>query len=179
MINSGCLKRGINKMSEMSVTVGGILTIPESKIWKVFCWLPRKMSGTNILLHEMSGITQHVSAMTEVFHMMLADISGNWSADKRERVQKIVASFTLVNKGLGALIPKGNPVTQQELDTLKAYTTKAQQGGTFTPQQATEFRDLSERISREYPNQDWVKELLKIALFIFAVYAIAQLFKQD
>ncbi len=61
-----------------------------------------------------------------------------------------------------------------ELDKLKAYTQQAQQGLSFTPEQATEFRNLSEKISKEYPTQDWVKELLKIALFVFTVYTIPE-----
>lgn len=68
---------------------------------------------------------------------------------------------------------KNAPFTQQELDTLRAYTRQAQQGSTFTPEQATEFRNLAERISCEYLNQDWAKELLKIAFFISAVYGFS------
>jgi hypothetical protein len=127
----------------------------------------------------MTGLTQHVSAMTEVFQMMLADLVGNWPADKRERALNTVAKFTLVNKGLEKVIAKGNPFTQQELDTLRAYVNQAQQGQVFTPQQATQFRDLSERASHEYSGEDWVTELLKIALIVFAVYAIAQLLRSD
>lgn len=177
MINSVCLERGID-LSEVNVNVG-VVSIPESRIWNWLCWLPRKMAGTNLLIHEVSGLTQHVSAMTDVFHIMLADISGTWDSEKRERVQRIIAKFTLLTKGLDTVIAKGNPFTQLELDALKAYTIQAQQGLTFSPQQATEFRNLSERASLEYPNQDWVKELLKVALFVFAVYAIAQLLKSE
>ena len=114
----------------------------------------------------------------ETFHIV-ADISHTWSAEKRERVQKMMWNFGDVTKGLSSVVAKGNPFTQQELDTLRKYTQQAQRGSIFTPEQATQFRDLSERASREYPNQEWVGELLKIALFIFAIYALAQLLKSD
>ncbi|HUX48628.1 MAG TPA: hypothetical protein VMV76_05635 [Dehalococcoidia bacterium] len=165
-------------MSEISVNVG-VLSIPENRIWSIICWLPRKLSGTNLLIRDVHNLTQHVSAMTEVFHMIIADVTGDWSANKRERVQKMIAKFTLVCEGLDTVVPKENPFNQEELDTLRTYTLQAQQGQIFTPEQATQFRELSERASREYPNQDWVKELLKIALFVFAVYAFVQLLKSD
>lgn len=169
--------RGFN-MSELAFNVG-IVSVSERRIWSIICWLPRAFSGTNLLRRDITSLTQHVSAMTDVFHIMLADVSGNWDSGKRERVQRIVAKFTLITKGLDTVTTKGNPFTQQEVDILRSYTQQAQQGSVFTAQQATQFRELSERASREYPNQDWVGELLKVALFIFAVYAISQLLRQD
>lgn len=172
-------------MSEMSVNVG-VISIPESRLKAFICCLPRWLAGTkkveariDAVNSSVSNTERHIGAMMEIVNVLVADISDKWTPEKRERVQKMMWSFGVVNTGLNAVIAKGNPFTQRELDTLKAYTKQAQQGSTFTPEQATEFRNLSERVSREYPNQEWVTELLKIALFIFAVYAIAQLLKSD
>lgn len=166
-------RRASTPMSEISVNVGPI-SVPEGRIWKLITWLPRKLAGTSMLIEKSENLTLHVSVMTDVLHIIVADLSGNWDAARRERVQRKMAEFTLIKKGLDSVVAKGNPFTQQELDTLRAYTLQAQQGLSFTQRQAEEFRMLSERASREYPNQDWVKELLKVALFIFAVYAIAK-----
>jgi chemotaxis protein CheY-P-specific phosphatase CheC len=126
----------------------------------------------------MDNLTQHISAVTEIMNILVADISNSWTAEKRERVQKMMWKFT-INKGLESIIAKGNPFTPQELDALRLYARQAQEGQIFTPEQATHFRQLSEKASSEYPNQDWVGELLKIALFIFAIYAVSKLLKSD
>jgi len=165
-------------MGEMSLNVG-VISIPESRLKNFVRWLPRWLVGMQRIETRLSDIEKHIGALTEITHILVADISDKWSPEKRERVQKRMADFTVVNDGLGRVATKGNPLTQQELDTLRAYTRQAQRGSTFTPEQATEFRNLSERASQEYPNQDWIKDLLKIALFVFAVYAIAQLLKSD
>lgn len=165
-------------MGEVSVNVG-IVSIPENRIKKLICWLPEKLAGTKRIESRVATMLQHIGAMTEIVHILVADISGKWTPEKRERVQKMMGNFRIVFNGLNSVIAKGNPFTQQELDSLRAYTQQAQQGNVFTPEQATEFRNLSERVSREYPNQDWVGELLKIALFIFALYAISQILKSD
>ncbi len=172
-------------MSEVSVSVAGV-TIPETRLKKWVCGVQKKLAGTGRIESSIDGINsnfshieKHIGAMTEIVNVLVADISHTWTPEKRERVQKMMWNFAIVNTGLSSVVAKGNPFTQLELDTLKAYTVQAQQGSVFTPQQATEFRNLSERASREYPNQDWVGELLKISLFIFAVYAISQILRRD
>jgi len=164
----------------------GIVSIPENRLKKAARWVPKWLAGTHhiessikVIDSNFSNISKHISAMTEIVNILVADISGKWTPEKRERIQKMMWNFGVVNKGLSSVIAKGNPFTQQELDTLKQYTQQAQSGKIFTPEQATQFRNLSERASNEYPNQEWVGELLKIALFVFAVYAIAQLLRSD
>jgi hypothetical protein len=163
---------------EISVSVG-IVQIPENRIWKFICWLPRTFSGTRILQRDINNLTQHISAMTDIFHIILADVSGSWDANKRERVQRIVAKFTLINKGLETVVAKGNPFTNEELGRLRSYTRQAQEGQIFTPEQALEYRQLAERTSHEYAGQDWVTELLKVALFVFALYALSKILSQN
>jgi len=171
--------------NEMTLNLG-VLSVPENRIRRIVCWLPKWLAGTRQIESGMklfgsnfNIIETRIGAMSDVLNIIVADISAEWTSEKRERVQKAMWNFGLVTKGLSAVIAKENPFTQQELDTLRAYTQQAQQGEVFTPQQATEFRNLSERASREYSDQDWVGELLKIALFIFAVYAVSQILKKN
>jgi len=161
-------------MSEISLGIGPV-QIPENRFWKIICWLPKKLAGTHSIDRKLDNLTQHIQAMTDIFHIIVADVSAKWDADKRERVQRIFANFTLVNQGLATAQTKSNPLPNEELERLRAYTRQAQQGQVFTSDQAFEYRQLSERASREYVGQDWVGELLKIALFIFALYAIGKL----
>lgn len=155
----------------------GIAQIPENRVWKALCWAPKKLSGTESLDCRVSSLAQHISALTNIFHIILADVSGNWEPEKRERVQRMIANFTDIDKGLATVKAEGNPFTRNELQLLHLYTRQAQEGREFTQEQALEYKQLSERASREYAGQDWVEELLKIALFIFALYVISQLLK--
>lgn len=164
-------------MSEEITFNVGIAHIPENRVWKFVCWIPKKLAGTESLDSKVSNLIQHVGALTDVFHVILADVSGSWESEKRERVQRKIADFTIVDKGLATIKAKGNPFTEDELRRLRSYTQQAKEGRAFTREQALEYRQLSERASREYAGQDWVTELLKIALFIFALYAIGQLLK--
>lgn len=160
--------------AEASVTVG-IVNIPESRIWKFLCWIPRKLVGTYSLDTDLKNIRVHIAAMSGVLDIAMSAIMEKLTPNQKERVLNLVANYTIVRKGIDTLIPKSNPFTEQEIQRLRNYTQQAQQGSTFTPEQATEFRQLSERAARDYPNQDWVTDLLKIALLIFAMYAIGRL----
>lgn len=113
--------------------------------------------------------------MTDVFYIILADLMDKWPSDKRERVLRSTANFTIVNSGLSGIKPQQNPFTADEVGRLRWYTEKAQRGEPFLADEAHDFRELAERAAREYPGQQWVAELIKIGLFIFAVYAIGKL----
>ena len=116
-------------------------------------------------------------AMTEVLYMLLADHIGDWSPEKRERVLKMIANFTLVDKKLNALHPQRNPLMPEEIQRLRQYNGRASRGEPFSAGEAGDFRELAEKAAHEYGNQDWVVELLKIAFFIFALYALSELLK--
>jgi hypothetical protein len=164
-------------MSEISVNLG-LVSIPEGRIRKCLCFIPRSLSGTPRIEAKIDKLIQHIGALMEITNVLVADIGITWTAEKRERVQKMMWNFR-IDKGLESLIAKGNPFTQQELDTLRSYAKQAQEGKIFTSEQAMHFRQLSEKVSSEYPNQDWVADLLKVALFIFAIYAISKLVESD
>lgn len=60
-------------------------------------------------------------------------------------------------------------MTEAELRRLRDYVDWVQRGATFTPEEATDFRDLSVRVAEERPGEDWVVELLKVSLFVYAL----------
>jgi len=57
-------------------------------------------------------------------------------------------------------------VTETELRRLRDYVARVRRGETFTPEEATDLRDLSDRVSREHPGEEWVVERLKVAMFV-------------
>lgn len=163
-------------MSEVTFNIG-LAQIPENRLWKILCFPVRKLAGTSPIQDDVQSLKVHVSVMTDILQAIVADLSGGWSPEKRERVQRAIANFTIVNSGLSSIKPRSNPFTAEEVQRLQYYTQKAQRGESFLPDEATDYRQLSERAAREYPQQQWVAELLKIALFIFALYALTQILK--
>ena len=70
------------------------------------------------------------------------------------------------------------PISPSELGRLQLYNQRVQRGQPFSSEEATDFKQLSELVAREYADQDWVAELLKVAFVIFAIYALGQLFSR-
>ena len=159
-------------MSEINITMGPV-QVPESKLKKWICSPFRALAGTSELIRRTENLEIHTRALTDIFYIILADQS--WSPEKLERVLRATTNFNLVKEGLGNVKPKGNPFTAEELNRLQYYTDRARQGQSFQPEEAQDYRQLSERAAREYPGQQWVAELMKVALFIFALYAIGKL----
>ena len=161
-------------MSEISVAIGPV-QIPEGKLRKWFCSPIRRLAGTPALIQRTDSLEVHIQASTEIFYVILGDLMGDWSSEKREQILRVTANFKVVQDGLSTIKPKGNPFTAEELNRLQYYTDRARQGLTFQTEEAQDYRQLSERTAREYPGQQWVTELMKVALFIFALYAIGKL----
>ena len=165
-------------MSEISVAVGPV-QIPEGKLRKWFCSPIRRLAGTPALIQRTDSLEVHIRALTEIFYVILGDLMGNWSSEKREQILRATANFKVVQDGLNTIEPQGNPFTADELHRLQYYTDKARRGESFLPEEAQDYRQLSERAAREYPGQQWVSELIKVALFIFALYAIGKLLESS
>ena len=161
-------------MSEINIAMGPI-QVPGSKLKKSICFPVRSLAGTSELIRRTENLETHTRALTDIFYIILADLMKSWSSEKRERVLRATTNFSLVQDGLGNVKPKGNPFTAEELSRLQYYTDRARQGQPFLPEEAQDYRQLSERAAREYPGQQWVAELMKVALIIFALYAIGKL----
>jgi crotonobetainyl-CoA:carnitine CoA-transferase CaiB-like acyl-CoA transferase len=118
-----------------------------------------------------------MTALTEIMHIVVAQLAGDWSPEQRERVQRAIANFKIVNQGLGSIVPSGNPVTKAELERLRQYTQRAELGEPFSPEEARDFKELAEKATKDYASAEWASELLKVALFVFALYALSELLK--
>ena len=156
----------------------GPLQVPLRWVGRILSAPLRYGAGTAHLDKRLANIEHHVSAMTDILHLLVADASAHWTSDQRERVQRQIANFTLVSEGVQNLRPTGNPFTVDDIARLRAYTESARRGESFTVEQARDFRDLSERVARERPEEAWVSDLLKLALFIFGLYVLAEALKQ-
>lgn len=165
-------------MSEVTVAVGPV-QVPQSKLKKWICSPVRNMAGTSELTRRTENLETHTRALTDIFYIIMADLMQSWSPDKREKVLRATTNFKIVQEGLGSVRPKGNPFTVEELNRLQYYTDRARQGLPFQTEEAQDYKQLSERAAREYPGQQWVAELMKVALFIFALYAIGKLLETN
>ena len=162
-------------MAEITI---GPFTIPIRWLrWAVVEPL-RAWAGTRGLKSDIGILQRHVAAMTEILHIVVAQISGGWTAEQRERVQRAMTNFSNIGQGLGHLRTKGNPLTREEISTLKDLTARLEQGGALSPEEAASFRRLADVVAREYPDEDWVVDLLKLAMFAFSVYTVSQVFKE-
>lgn len=157
-------------MNEATIKVGPVQASIRA-IGKALCWPLRQAVGMPTLTRKLDNLTTHVSALTDILHILIGDLAGSWSAEKRERVQRAI-----VDSGLSSYL-EGNPLTIDEVQRLRKYTQRAQRGGFFPSQEAWDFKSLSERIAYERGGQEWVTELLKLALFIFALYSFSELLK--
>lgn len=165
-------------MSEINITMGPV-QVPGSKLKKWICSIFERLAGTSALIRRTDSLEVHIRALTEIFYVILADLMGNWSSEKREQVLRATANFKVVQDGLSTIKPQGNPFTADELNRLQYYTDRARQGQPFQPEEAQDYRQLSERAAREYPGQQWVAELMKVTLFIFAIYVIGKLLETN
>lgn len=145
------------------------------KMGGAICWLSRKTAGTPSIERNLQDLRTHTSAMTSVLHLCVADLMAKWPLAQRKEVLEAIAKFSVIDEGLGKV--ERNPLTIDEVQRLRKYTNQARAGQLFTVSDAKDFRLLAERASQEYAGQEWVAELLKVALLIFAIYVVAQILR--
>lgn len=165
-------------MSDVTVTFPGV-QVSASRLWSFICWPFRRLAGTAPLCQRINTLQAHVEAITGLVLLIVAETIVSWPSDKREKALALIANFRLVDRGLASIGPPGNPLTAEEAARLHIYNEWAQRGQRFSPEEASDFRVLSERVAREYAGQDWVTELLKVALFIFALYVLAKVLEPE
>lgn len=163
-------------MSKVTVSLGPF-QVSAVTLRNIICSPFRQLAGTPRLSRKVDDLRVHVSAMTDILHIVVAGLADSWSPEQRERVQRAIARFTVVNTGLSNIKLQQNPFTASEVQRLHVYTRQAEQGESFLADEARDFKELSERVAHEYADQDWVAELLKVAFFIFAIYALSELLK--
>ena len=98
----------------------------------------------------------------------------DWTSTELAQVLPQVAALGPVEQGVDRLRSAGNPISAAEIDRLQEYVHRARGAQiTFTPEEARDLRELAERVAREHTGEVWVKDLLTLGLFVFAVYALA------
>lgn len=159
----------------------GVLESIPSFVWKRVPGLAlkalRSAQGVSALDQRLARVETRMEAVIGALQIIIANASGSWTPDHRLLVQQQIANFGALNAGLGTVKPSGNPVSREELDRLRRYVQSAERGETFTPDQATDLRDLADRVARDYAGQDWAADLVKLALIIFALYFVAEMLK--
>lgn len=164
-------------MSETNVNIGPFQTSART-LWRMLCYPVRQVAGTPGLDKKVCFLQSHLAAVTDVLYSVMAEVIQQWPSEKRERVLRSLANFEKIDEGLESIKPSGNPFTEAEAERLRLYSKQAQEGEWFSPSDAADFRALSERAATEYASQDWVNDLLKVALFTFALYALYQVLKK-
>ena len=144
----------------------------------------RYWAGTTQLrgeFRELRGEARHlnlrVDKIVDLLHMIVAQLSGDWAPDQRERAQRMMGS--LANGGVSAsgIRPTSNPLTEEDVRNIHNFHQRFIDLDTFTPDEAIEFKRLAEIVLEEYPELEVSKDLLGMAWFAYAVYALAEQLK--
>lgn len=160
-------------MSETAITVRSVQFALRTGVgW--LRWPLRQAAGIVALERDVKSIQIHLKAVTDVLTIMVSSQIQNLEPEQRERILGLVANYRLIGEGLGSIVPKGNPLSKTELEELRWFANKAEQRQSFTPEEAHRFKELAEKTAKDHPSEDWAGELLKLGLFIFALYALAK-----
>ncbi len=68
----------------------------------------------------------------------------------------------------------GNPISAEEAQRLQLYVERARANQPFTPQEAQDFYDLSQRVSKDRSQDEGAWGILLLAAFILALYVLAK-----
>lgn len=116
------------------------------------------------------------SAFLEAFASVIATIAKSNSkiSDDMIRIQSKLTSDA-INKTLQAIAGgTGNPVSAQEASKLQWYVERARRNEVFTPEEAQDFYNLSQRVSQDRSDDQGAWGILLLAAFIFALYYLSQ-----
>jgi hypothetical protein len=128
---------------------------------------------------RLNGAERQLSALKDLLSFIIADRIAEWPLQVRLAIIPRMVNLGTITEGIRNIVSRQNPLSPSELQRLELYTQRAQIGQPFSPEEAIDFRQLSERVAQEHTDQAWVSELLKLALIIAAIYALCQLFRTD
>ena len=134
----------------MAINIGPI-QFPLRGLGRLLTAPAKHFVGIPSIERRLDRLEQHMTAMTNILHVLVASLSASWSDEQRERVQHEIANFTLVNQGSARLRPSGNPLSAADIDRLREHVKRAEAGGTFSPEEAKDLRDLAETLSLDSP----------------------------
>ena len=76
-----------------------------------------------------------------------------------------------INKTLQSIAGgTGNPISAEEASRLHLYVERARSNQPFTPQEAQDFYNLSQRVSKDRSQEEGAWGILLLAAFILALY---------
>lgn len=116
------------------------------------------------------------SSFLEAFASVIATISKSNSkiSDDLIKIQSKLTSDA-INKTLQAIAGgTGNPVSAEEASKLKVYVERARINEIFTPQEAQDFYNLSQRVSQDRSDDKGAWGILLLAAFVFALYYLSK-----
>ena len=154
-------------------TIGAILSAPIRYAAGTQA-IERRLDESN---ERLARIEQRIDALVGVMQIILAKLTPEWTDDERKDVFQYMGAGP-VGAGVRRLRSGGNPLTQDEIDRLGDLAERAETGERLTSEEATQLRDLAQIVAKEHPGEQWVTDLLKLALVAFAVYALSEIFKK-
>lgn len=89
----------------------------------------------------------------------------------KEEFGTIIKEFATIGR-ISEIHP--NPISQQEADTLNAYIRRAQQGGTFTPDEVRQYNNTVRKLEKERPNDPDIGALVALAILLIGLYLLAK-----
>ncbi len=116
------------------------------------------------------------SSFIEAFASVIATISKSNPkiSDDLIKIQSKLTSDA-INKTLQAIAGgTGNPVSAVEASKLQGYVERARRNDVFTPEEAQDFYNLSQRVSQDRSDDRGAWGILLLAAFIFALYYLSQ-----
>jgi len=119
------------------------------------------------------GLNQNIRQSNNIiglFSTLIGLLSRKGVIDKDE-FGTIIQGFAKMG-GVSEIHP--NPLTPQQTDTLNGYIRRAQQGGTFAPQEVQEYNTLVRRLEQEHPNDPGIGALVALAILLLGLYLLTR-----
>lgn len=145
------------------------------KIDSINSRLDTHSKAIDLIAIRLELIQSQLDRHTELFGMFAAGMqrSGAFSPEDIGRLVQETAKSISISE-----IKMSNPLTPGEINRLNHYLVKAQQGSTFLPEEAQDFRDLGIKARNAYPeNPNWAP-LAALAAFIFGLWLGSKIFKK-
>ena len=156
------------------------LQVPVRSLGKLIAWPIRLAAGTPKIEQRLDRLEERVDTLIQLVLLLVAKIAPDWTPDELGQLLPQVASLGPLNQAFTGLQGTGNPMTNAELERLQKYIRQAMQPRIeFTPEEARDLRELAERVIEEHTGKPWIRDLETMALFIFAVFALAPLLKGE
>ncbi len=162
------------------------LQVPLRSFAKLIAWPIRLAAGPpkierrlDRLEERMTYLEERVDSLIQLVLLLFAKMAPEWTSTELAQVLPQVAALGPVDQAFDRMRSAGTPISTAEIDRLQEYVHRAREAQfTYTPEEARDLRELAERVARDHSGEAWVKDLLTLGLFVFAVYALAPSLKR-